>query len=335
MTIYFELEGVLIKKQKEPEWMPGSQLIYDRLVSFADRVGWKVKILAKYYSEIDKKNKTRWIKENLKLTNKSIRLVSDQKYKINFAEPLSLLLDDSQDRIYSFIYSGGMGILYDGLASTVKKVEYFLEAMEELYKEKPDKIDDASEIIKSRLACLLRKLELDNWKNEYGYCLNLIYKWGCEYYMELWNNYETVYGDVKQEDAPDAFYTVAYLFFEQEAMAAKIAAEEESRKTEAKKNSNELTELQPFSLEVEDLKYDNKWEEKLMKYYFDDKKNPIYSMHIDKAIFDKVGWHIAKVHKISHIACLYECEAVSVLMFVYINLLLEFIQKELAAEAAS
>ena len=317
MTIYFELEGVLTKKQKEPEWMPGSQLIYDRLVSFAERFGWKVKILAKYYSEIDKKNKTRWIKENLKLTNKSIRLVSDQEYKNTYADPLSLLIDDSQERINSFIYSGGMGILYDGLASTVKKVEYFLEAMELLCKDMPDKVNDASQIIKARLACLFMKLGLNNWKSEYSFCLYYSYRYGCEYFYNLQGNFEDLVfdEDFEFEELPDAFHTLVGLFFELEPFAKKI---EKKRKSEKKKDEND----------------ECKWHEKLMDYYFD-KSNPLFTIFMDKTIFDKAWRHIEYVHKLKDFYHLHERQAVSVLMFVYINLLLEFIQKELAAEAAS
>ena len=90
MTIYFELEGVLTKKQKEPEWMPGSNLLYAELSDFAKRVGWKVKVFVKYYSEIDKKNKVSWIKENLQLSTKNIKLIKDQKYKEAYAEPSSI-----------------------------------------------------------------------------------------------------------------------------------------------------------------------------------------------------------------------------------------------------
>ena len=317
MTIYFELEGVLTKKQKEPEWMPGSQLIYDRLVSFADRVGWKVKILAKYYSEIDKKNKTRWIKENLKLTNKSIRLVTDQEYKNTYADPLSLLIDDSQERINSFIYSGGNGILYDGLASTVKKVEYFLEAMELLCKEMPDKVNNASQIIKARLACLFMKLGLNNWKSEYSFCLYYIYHCGCKYFYDLQCRFDDLVfdEDFEFEELPDAFHTLTSLFFELEPVAEKI---EKKRKFEKKKDEND----------------ECSWHKKLMNYYFT-KNNTTFSIFMDKTIFDKAWRHIEYVHKLKDFRHLHERQAVSVLMYVYLNLLMNYIQKELAAEAAS
>ena len=77
-----------------------------------------------------------------------------------------------------------------------------------------------------------------------------------------------------------------------------------------------------------------KWHEKLMDYYFD-KSNPLFTIFMDKTIFDKAWRHIEYVHKLKDFRHLHERQAVSVLMFVYINLLLEFIQKELAAEAAS
>lgn len=344
MTIYFELEGVLTKKQKEPEWMPGSNLLYAAVSDFAKRVGWKVKVFVKIYSETDKKNKTHWIKENLQLSNKNIKIIKDQKYKEAYAEPSSILIDDAKDRVFSFIYSGGIGILYDGFATTVKKLEYLIAAMNELYKENPEKINDAAEILRARLAYFIKQMGFCDWKREYQHCLWNAYFQGWDYYMCGRSDYEDIYGDdFEYEELSDKFHSIVDLYFEEEkinneACALKEQEEEERKRLEESGEEAPYEEVSPFKFDIsfpsfENIVYENEWKKKITEFFFSDQKSYFTADYVDKTTFYKIIHHVSKVHDISFFFALWEGEAVAVLMYVYLNLLMNLIQENLTAEA--
>ena len=313
MTIYFELEGVLIKKQKELEWIPGSNLLYSEVSAFTQRVGWKVKVFVKYYSEIDKKNKVSWVKENLGLTNKSIKLIPDLKYIVKYADPLSILIGETQDRIRTFIYSGGIGILYDGLAKTVKKLEYLIEAMDELYKEKPDKINDAYEILKKRLEYILKKIDPENWKFEYEDCFDSAYDRAKDF-TDTMQEAVTTDWNIKLKKQFESIYFLAV---------------EQELKNEEESNLMDSSNISFDTFPKIDFDNFNKWEKILYEFY-----DKTYFMLEPKLTFlPRASYHLAKNSNISNLFLIDSYDAESVLMFVYLTTLINVLEENLVLES--
>ena len=125
MTIYFSLEGVLV--DQKIEWLQGSKEVFEGVSDFARSIGWNVKILAKYNKKKpeSKSEIYDWCIKNLGLSKSKIKPVPNIEDKLKYANPETFLIDPKIEIVNGFMYSGGTAILFDGLATGVKKIKFY------------------------------------------------------------------------------------------------------------------------------------------------------------------------------------------------------------------
>ena len=196
MTIYFDLDGVLVNFVKqctekkcfktngkvnwdkvdslgkefwtEMEWMPGSKELYKKLEVFANSVGWKIKILSAIHSDSGKEGKIEWCEKNLGISRSNIDIVKKKEYKLARANPLSILIDDKEELVNSFTYAGGTGILYDTAELTSQRLGFFMDAIMELEASgNPDDINNPVKLLEVRLRNAFIRCDPQNWKPQY------------------------------------------------------------------------------------------------------------------------------------------------------------------------
>lgn len=191
MTIYFDLDGVLTDFEKkckdencfnkngrpnwekidslgtvfwtDMDWLPGAKSFFEKTSSFAVEVGWKIKVLSAIHSQAGKQGKTEWCQKNLGLSKSNIDIVPKRTNKSKYANPTSILIDDSKDVVDSFIYSGGMAIFHNNQVSAEKKIDCLIEAVNELKKTSNMEIlNNSSEIMKALLTYLFKKNNIED-----------------------------------------------------------------------------------------------------------------------------------------------------------------------------
>ncbi len=172
MTFFIVLEDVLTNSKLE--WLPGSQAFYNKLLLFANRVGWKIRLLSVNKSPQDKAGKEDWCQKNLGLSKTNIKLIPNAKAKIKFANPLSILIDNKEDFIDSFVYAGGTAIVFDCAEKAGKRFNLLEEAIEDLEaRGKKEDINNPSKLLDARLRIIFQKAAPeDSWRNEYKSALN-------------------------------------------------------------------------------------------------------------------------------------------------------------------
>ncbi len=196
MTIYIALDGVLVNLKKkceqekcfkengkgswgkvdslgkdfwtQMEWMPGVQEFYNKVLIFANRVGWKIKILSSIHSEAGREGKTEWCQKNLALSKSNIKIVPKAKDKLKYANPFAILIDDKKDVVDSFNYAGGTAILYESAELACKKFDLLIEAVNELEATgcKED-LNNPTKLLDARMKNIFRKCDSDIWETEY------------------------------------------------------------------------------------------------------------------------------------------------------------------------
>ena len=131
MTIYFSLEGVLVDHKLQ--WLAGSKEFFEGVSDFTKSINWDVKVLAKYNKKKpeSKSEIYDWCIKNLGLSKSKIKPVPNNEDKLKYANPETFLIDPKIEIVNGFMYSGGTAILFDGLASGVKKLQLLIEAIKE------------------------------------------------------------------------------------------------------------------------------------------------------------------------------------------------------------
>ncbi len=252
MTFYFDLDGVLtdfvkqcqafncFKKNGKPnwdkidslgrtfwsqmDWIPGSRELFQQVEAFAKKTGWKIKVLSSIHSQAGKEGKIEWCQKNLGLSKSNIKIVPGRRDKVKYANPLSILIDDKEDIVNSFMYAGGSAILYDSPLPGSKRIDYLLQAMEKLYKKEPERINDASYILEERLLFLIQKLVKSDPESYYSESLFQAY-FDIDYWTSGYLNFSEIPGSI--DKWPDKFESIFLIAYKCECQYEKIMEKKE------------------------------------------------------------------------------------------------------------
>lgn len=327
MTIYIDLDGVLVNFKKkceqekcfkqngkanwdkidslgkdfwtQMEWMPGAQEFYNKVLIFANRVGWKIKILSAIHSEAGREGKTEWCQKNLALSKSNIKIVPKAKDKLKYANPFAYLIDDKKDVVDSFNYAGGTAILYESAELACKKFDLLIEAVEELEAAgcKED-VNNPTKLLDARLRNLFRKCDPKEWK--------MLYKDVLTYgHMVLFNHPSLEAAEYKSDDDPDIlnekFAAIKSFIFEVEQI---IDSFSDLKKPDIKWNQNKLDNSLGF--------FYLKTYKHLGERFLDAER---------KCYFDQILNQFKTVHGISLLKDVTQTEASSILLFAYLTTL--------------
>lgn len=319
MNIYFGLENVLVTPKLE--WLPGANLVYEEVKSFAKSIGWEVKILAHYDKKKDgnKQERINWCQENLGLSKSDIKTIPNLTDMISYATPENILIDSHEEITNGFLYSGGYSILYDSVATGVKKIQYLMDAVRALEAEstaagKPENVRDAFLVMKARLKYLFRKINIEFDEDEYDYCRSLGY-YEAESFLDFY------YYDENADEIllPVKFKAIEDLAFEQEY-------------SHSNWSDQGFTEFP--SMETLFSEYKTDLQKKLVDFYKKDFAPLILKAYdINKygeTIFGKAMNHIQQNQNIPGFLKLYREQQYAFLTFVYLNLAANMLQNELA-----
>lgn len=314
MTIYFSLEGVLINQKLE--WLPGSQEFFEGVINFAKSINWDIKILAKYNKkqQESKNEKIDWCLQNLGLSKSKIKTVPNYEDKLKYANPESFLIDSQIEITNGFLYSGGTSILYDGLASGVKKIQFLMEAIKEYKAEKPlETLQNPHAVLEARLKYLFKKSGFNTVDDEYDYCRSIAYDEADSYLGFFADPGLGLEGQIEMDNK---FDLITSLYFEQEVYNEKQwDAPDKERQTES---------MPRFPQKLE---YKEELEKKLFTYYLKDKKPGI--QHHDKTIFSKIWKNIERNKNLENFRYLHYFEQMSILMYVFMNLVANMLQNSI------
>ncbi len=318
MTIYFSLEGVLVDQKME--WLPGSKDVFEEVRNFASSIGWDIRILAKYNKKLQesKQEKIDWCVENLGLSKSKIKTVPNYEDKLQYANPESFLIDSQIEITNGFLYSGGISILYDSVASGVKKIQFLMESIRELEAEakKNDWLRGVKyppAVLKARLIYLFRKSGLDSVDTQYDACRCTAYD-EAEAYLGCWAD-PAVLGVEGEIELGSKFASITGLYFEQQEFLENPW-------------SVYTIETTPLSQLPQRTEFNSELEKKLYEYYM--KEDRPYLNHYDKSLFTKIQKNIRKNQNLEKFMYLHYFEQLSVFMFVYMNLVANLLQNELA-----
>lgn len=279
---------------------------FERLADFANLAGWKTKILSAEHSEVGKQAKIEWCVNNLGLSKSNINIVQRKEIKIRYANPEAILIDDKSDTVNSFIYAGGSGILYDSADSFAQEIDFLSEAIQAA-KEENEKFDsnDASQVLKARLRHILRKIDAENVEENFDVCMFSAFYDINNYYEEISESLEV---PEKYAELSDKYSSIKCLYsdFEDYLQSKEEAGEGENSE-------------KPIPLSLPEDKFSNLLSEfhaKIETDEFSSKRN----------LFGKVLFQFRKSHDGFSVLKLFPDEAKSLFMFVYLNLLINFLQ---------
>ena len=283
-----------------------SKEAFEKLADLAKRVGWKAKVLSVENSETGKQAKTEWCVKNLGLSKSNIDIVKRKENKIRYANPESILIDDKSDTVNSFIYAGGNGILYDGADSFAQEIDFLSEAIQSA-KDDDENFDstNAVHVLKARLRHILRKIDAENVKENFESCMSSAFDYINNYYEEISEILET---PEKYAELSDKYSSIKCLFSDYEDY---LQSKEEAGEGE---NSEK-----PIPLSLPEDKFSNLQSEfhaKIETDVFSSKRN----------MFGKVLFQFRESHDGLDVFKLIPDEAKSLFMFVYLNLLINFLQ---------
>ena len=320
MNIYFGLENVLVTPKLE--WLPGAKLVYEEVKRFAESMGWEVKILAHYDKKIDgsKQERINWCQKSLGLSKSDIKTIPNLTDMLSYATPENILIDFHEEITNGFLYSGGFSILYDSVATGVKKIQYLMDAVKALETEstavgKPENVRDAFQVMKARLKYFFRKINIESDEGEYVYCRSHGY-YAAESFLEFYYYDENAEGIL----LPVKFKAIEDLAFEQEEYSYSNGA------------SQDFTEFP--SIETIFSEYKTDLQKKLLDYYKRDFA-PLVERYYDiikygETIFGKAMKHIEQNQNLPNFLKLYREQQYAFLTFVYLNLVANMLQNELA-----
>ena len=319
MTIYFSLEGVLVNQKLE--WLQGSKEVFEGVSDFARSIGWDVKVLAKYNKKQpeSKQEIIDWCLKNLGLSKSKIKAVPNNEDKLTYANPESFLIDSKIEIVNGFMYSGGTAILFDGLVSGVKKIQFLMEALKEYKVEKTLQgrdicLNNPLLILEIRLKYLFRKSGFDSVDTQYDACRSIVYN-EVDSYLGYWA--DPALGLEGQTSLGDKFDVVTDLYYEQQFFLESPC-------------SVYIIETKPLSTLPQKTDFGSELEKKLYEYYM--KENKPYMKHYEKSLFSKIQKNIEKNQNLKNFMFLHYSEQISILMFVYMNLVANMLQEELAGK---
>ena len=319
MTIYFSLEGVLVDHKLE--WLQGSKEVFKGVSDFARSIGWDVKVLAKYNKKKpeSKQEIIDWCLKNLGLSKSKIKPVPNNEDKLTYANPESFLIDSKIEIVNGFMYSGGTAILFDGLASGVKKIKFLIETIKELEVEATmnnglKSLQYPPYILQSRLKYLFTKSGFDSVQVQYDACRCTAYD-EANSYLSFWA--DPALGLEGQSGLVIKFDSVTALYFEQQEFLENPW-------------SVYTIETQPLSTLPQKTVFGSEIEKKLYEYYM--KENKPYMKHYEKSLFSQIQKNIVKNQNLKNFMYLHYFEQLSILMFVYMNLVANMLQEELAGK---
>lgn len=319
MNIYFGLENVLVTPKLE--WLPGAKVVFEEVKSFTESIGWEVKILAHYDRKKDgnKQERINWCQENLGLSKSDIKTIPNLTDMLSYATPENILIDFHEEITNGFLYSGGYSILYDSVATGVKKIQYLMDAVRALEAEstaagKPENVRDAFLVMKARLKYLFRKINIESDEGEYVYCRSQGY-YEAVSFLDIY--YYEEFAD--RVDLSPKFQAIEDLAFEQEY-------------SHSNWSSQDFTEFP--SIETIFSEYKTDLQKKLMDYYKKDFAPLVLKAYdINKygeTIFGKAMEHIEHNQNLPNFLKLYREQQYAFLTFVYLNLAANMLQNELA-----
>lgn len=279
---------------------------FERLADFANLAGWKTKILSAEHSEVGKQAKIEWCVNNLGLSKSNINIVQRKEIKIRYANPEAILIDDKSDTVNSFIYAGGSGILYDSADSFAQEIDFLSEAIQAA-KEENEKFDsnDASQVLRARLRHILRKIDAENMEENFDACMFSAFYDINNYYDEI---SETLVTPEKYAELSDKYSSVKCLYSD---------FEDYLQSKEDEKNGAAVEKTKPLSLPEDKFSILlREFHSKIETDEFSSKRN----------LFGKVLFQFRKSHDDFSVLKLFPDEAKSLFMFVYLNLLINFLQ---------
>lgn len=279
---------------------------FERLADFVNLAGWKTKILSAEHSEVGKQAKIEWCVNNLGLSKSNINIVQRKEIKIRYANPEAILIDDKSDTVNSFIYAGGTGILYDSADSFAQEIDFLSEAIQTA-KEENENFDsnDASHVLRARLSHILRKIDAENVETNLYACFFSAFYDINNYYDEISESLEV---PEKYAELSDKYSSIKCLYSDFEDYL-------QSKKDEKNGAAVEKTKL--LSLPEDNFSILlREFHSKIETDEFSSKRN----------LFGKVLFQFRKSHDGFSVLKLFPDEAKSLFMFVYLNLLVNFLQ---------
>lgn len=279
---------------------------FERLADFVNLAGWKTKILSAEHSEVGKQAKIEWCVNNLGLSKSNINIVQRKEIKIRYANPEAILIDDKSDTVNSFIYAGGTGILYDGADSFAQEIDFLSEAIQTA-KEENEKFDsnDASQVLKARLRHILRKIDAENVEENFDACMFSAFYDINNYYEEISESLEV---PEKYAELSDKYSSIKCLYSD---------FEDYLQSKEDEKNGAAVEKTKPLNLPEDKFSILlREFHSKIEADEFSSKRN----------LFGKVLFQFRKSHDGFSVLKLFPDEAKSLFMFVYLNLLVSFLQ---------
>lgn len=279
---------------------------FERLADFANLAGWRAKILCAEHSEVSKQAKIEWCVNNLGLSKSNINIVQRKEIKIRYANPEAILIDDKSDTVNSFIYAGGSGILYDDADSFAQKIDFLSEAIQTA-KEENENFDsnDACHVLKARLRHILRKIDAENVEENFDACMFSAFYDINNYYEEISESLEV---PEKYAELSDKYSSIKCLYSD---------FEDYLQSKEDEKNGAAVEKTKPLSLPEDKFSILlREFHSKIETDEFSSKRN----------LFGKVLFQFRKSHDGFSVLKLFPDEAKSLFMFVYLNLLISFLQ---------
>ncbi len=142
MNVYFDMDGVLVdfKKQSElfcvrkededidwvrvfllgerfwteMDWLPRAESSFSLMLQFCRNEGVNVGILSSVRIQSGQSGKRLWLKAHTDIQQEDVHIVPRSKYKVWYAEPNALLVDDRAKNVEMFNGCGSHGILFTG-----------------------------------------------------------------------------------------------------------------------------------------------------------------------------------------------------------------------------
>ena len=318
MTIYFSLEGVLVDHKLQ--WLAGSKEFFEGVSDFTKSINWDVKVLAKYNKKKpeSKSEIYDWCIKNLGLSKSKIKPVPNNEDKLKYANPETFLIDPKIEIVNGFMYSGGTAILFDGLASGVKKLQLLIEAIKECEADKNLKVwqknlQNPQAILGARLRYLFKENDFDSPYEEYISWFNTAYD-EVESYLNCWADSDMYFKE--QKEMGYKFGSIICMYDEHEEY-------EEYRR-------HAWESITTFPVIQDNIEFKDELQKKLFEFHMKD--NSIDILHYDKTLFSKILKNIEHTLNIRNFFYLDYFEQVNILMFVYLNLVANMLQEELAGK---